>query len=964
MAFNLCSKDGAIKLAIPLTDGCMYYNSIGGDCYVGLSALLDQGISIEVGDYGDYEGQRFWAVAQYTPRQEGGRHWRYNVQLYGAQSIIQGALMLNALGSPLFALTAPAVEHIRLVVDNINRWLGRSEWRIGEVVTTDSITIDYSSGVYCNEAMAKIAEQTHHEWWAEGTTLHLGKCLRGEPIRLRYQQGLRNIEAATASNVKFFSRLYPIGSSRNIDVDRYGDTRLHLPNGQRYIERNTEHGIVEHYEGDAFADIYPKRIGTLSSVRSHEMRSSQGKSYSIYYVKDDALPFDPNKYSIGGLVKHLVFQTGDLAGLDFECNYDSITGEFELITQYPYNDDTQLPNETLAPKQGDTYVLYNLRMPDEYYPLAEQELATAVAKYMDEHCIDHSLYKAATDYIYWADHQIIPQIGQRVRLYSDELFGQGGYRDTRITQVAVKMSRPTDADIEMSDVLSRTTQRKMQDDIKSLYHEVRAAQSTLPNIIRSWEGTPPTDNNLYSARAVSRRYLSKELPDVAQGHIQFNDGIELGSYKPGLSGTGGVLDRQGNAELRSLRLWDRLEVPELRYNRVSIYTGIRWDTFGGGIIERCESTSETTGDLYLKLEQGEIGGIAEGDLCMGIWHDDRGGNHSSTTDDRRGNFSFAGFKTVYFRIDTIPAQDPRGKDNSDRHYCRYVLREDAPLIHPYSSMHFAARGNIQDKSRQAFVYTTTEYSLQLAGVDSWIFREEHYKHIQGNLQGFSLSGKRFDGYGGILKDVHIYGTIEQFDNAPLRIEYITTHGQELLEEESTTIIPTLYQGYNAITESIQWTMHKEGTNPKVLQPQEMHISYDDLLQDRSTTLYTLSATCKQGRAQQTIAIRRLRNGQDPKLFVVEIEQGSQFYRSEQSFIARLRAYLLQGDRDITETLHPSQIVWTRQSQGDDKAWAVAHQSASTTIDITTDDMAGDTTIIATLYDEHGRIAAAKRLSIN
>lgn len=961
MAFKLYSKDGQLRLTIPLSDSCTFQETIGGDSTVGLSAVLDECIPIAVGDYGDWNGRRFWATESYTPRMESTQRWAYSFNLYGTQSIIKGALMLNAIGTPLFALTAPAVEHVRLVVANINRWLGREEWKVGEVVATKPIVIDYSQGMYCNEAMAKVAEEAKTEWWAEGTTLHLGRCLRGEPLILGYHQGLRNLEATTATNVKFFSRLYPIGSSRNIDPDRYGDTRLHLPDGVKYVERNTERGIVEHYEADAFSEIYPRRVGTLSAVRSKEVMNSEGKPYTIFYFKDKDLPFNPEEYSIAGLVKHVIFQSGDVAGFDFECNYNHATEEFEIITQYPYDDDTQLPNAVLSPKVGDTYALYNLRMPDAYYRLAEEELARAVAEYMDDHCIDHALYKASTDYIDLEERGVKLVVGQRVRLLSDTFF-ENGHKDTRITSLSIKMARPTDADIDISDVLSRTTQASIKDDIRSLYGEVREAQATLPDIIRSWETTLPLDNNLFSARATTKKFLRKDAPDRAEGEITFGDGARFGEFESGLLGRGGQITAEGDGEMRNLHLWESLEVPELRYNRVSIYTGIRWDTFGGGICESVIATSPTAGGLYLKLEEGEVGAIAEGDLCMGIWHDTKGGNETTTNDDRHGRFTFAGFRTVYFRIDSIPTTDPEGRSNADNHYCTYLLRE-GETAHPYATMHFAGRGNVSNTARQAFTYTTTEYSLQLAGVNSWEFSEDNYKQIHGNLNGFSLSGKSFKGYGGVLKDVHVYGTIEQFNNAPLRIEILTSHGTELLETEETTITPTLFQGYNSITENVEWTLLSETGQTFAPIDGGFIVRYSDLRQDAQTTLFTLKATSDKGKATHNIALRRLRNGTNAKTFVVEIEQGSQFYRAEQTFIARLRALLIEGDTDITATLHPSQIQWTRESQGEDEPWNIAHASAFETIDITTADMAGETTIVCTLYDESGRIASARKISI-
>lgn len=136
------------------------------------------------------------------------------------------------------------------------------------------------------------------------------------------------------------------------------------------------------------------------------------------------------------------------------------------------------------------------------------------------------------------------------------------------------------------------------------------------------------------------------------GALKATQGATFGKYtEGGLAAPthGAYIDKDGAADMRSLRLWEWLEVPELRYNRVNVYTGIRWDTFGAGIIESVDTEAQL---ITLKLEDGEIGAVAADDLCMGIWHDyeNEADNETTNTDDRRGNFTFAGFRTIYFKI--------------------------------------------------------------------------------------------------------------------------------------------------------------------------------------------------------------------------------------------------------------------------------------------------------------------------
>lgn len=81
-------------------------------------------------------------------------------------------------------------------------------------------------------------------------------------------------------------------------------------------------------------------------------------------------------------------------------------------------------------------------MPDEYYPLAEQEFKEAVDKYNEENAVDVSRYKAPTDHVYIEDHAIDLYVGRRVRLESDKYFPETGFRSSRITKITRKVNLP------------------------------------------------------------------------------------------------------------------------------------------------------------------------------------------------------------------------------------------------------------------------------------------------------------------------------------------------------------------------------------------------------------------------------------------------------------------------------------------------------------------------------------------
>ncbi|WP_418981731.1 hypothetical protein [Alistipes sp.] len=552
MELKIYNQNHALKLTASPSDNSTRQKQLMGDHVLNLSFTAFECIPLAVYDYVEFAGVRFWAMEEYVPKQTSTVEWEYDCKFYGIESLLKQALMLKLVdgeNSPIFSLTAPAREHVALVVANINRQMGITDWKVGEVIATENLTIDYA-GTYCNEALAKIAEAAKTEFWFDGYTVNLCRCEYGETVTLGYNCGLVSLEREVASNIKFFTRLFPIGSTRNIDPEEYGYSRLQLPSRRAYVERSTQQGIVEHYEEDAFAGIYPKRLGTLTGVRSEQRKDNDGKPFLIYYFRDSALPFDPNDYEIAGLVKQVTFQSGELNGRDFEVNYDTRKQEFEIITQWPYDDDTQLPGGLLVPKAGDSYILWNVRMPREYYALAEQEFAEAVDAYFNEHDKDRHVYKAATDYVNIEERTLSLDIGQRVRLESTQYFPGAGYRTSRITSLTQNLQRPTEMDIEMSDVVGKSSLEKINDELSEVKHYAQTASAGLPDIVRSWENTPASDFNLFSAKRNRKEFLNKRENDTAQGLITFEQGLRIGGFKRGA--TGGEIDAAGNAELLSV----------------------------------------------------------------------------------------------------------------------------------------------------------------------------------------------------------------------------------------------------------------------------------------------------------------------------------------------------------------------------------------------------------------------------
>lgn len=742
---TIFNRLGQPKLTVEPSESDSHSHEIQGDNMLSLSFTLTEAHTIDVGDYVEWEGARFLAMERTTPAEVSSVEWKYALKFYGIESLIKRFLVLSPSGEPTFTLTSKAVEHVRLIVAAINAALGGTTWKVGRVDDTVNLVIDYN-GTYCDEALRKVAEAAKTEWWVEGQTINLTRCEQGEVKTLAYGRELVSLNVAKADNVKFYTRLYPIGSERNIVAAKYGASRLQLPGGAKYVETaevNT-YGVIDHYERDAFADIYPRRIGTVSAVRS-EKRKIDGKEMWVFFFSDAGLDFDPNTLEIPGETKRITFQDGsELAGREFECNYNTVRKEFELITKWLDDGKTQLPNAVLTPKVGDNYILWNIRMPESYVRAAEVEFRQAVEKYNAEHARDISVYKARTDFEFLMRNPVPLQIGQRVRLESSEFF-TAGYRVSRITKVSQRLTLPTWADIEMSEALSKGTMQKIGDSVKEVEQAVKRVQSTLPDLITTGDSTQPTDSNIFSALRTMQDFPMRAKDEHISGTYAFEHGLTLGQTPMY------YLDEQGRAHLRTLAVDEHLEVPELRYNRTSVHIGYTLQSPAAGIVLRVE-TSKNSGKVFLKLEDGELGTVEVGDLLTGIFHATTAqGGATTDDDDGKLNLTFAGFATCFFEVTEI---DPARK------WFTYVLRSGT-TFHPQPHMTFASRGSRRQPERQNFVVYTRSYTRYLRGVADWEILAEHVAMQQGELDNLHELGfsKEIQGIGMFADNVFLTGKL-------------------------------------------------------------------------------------------------------------------------------------------------------------------------------------------------------------
>ena len=535
MELKIYDKANNLRLTASPNSSSSVTEEIGGECSVSASFTHTEYVPLDVDDYIEVEGVRYKVKSRYRPKQKNTQTYEYSVKFYAPIHDAEDTLMLFQEGGTTseFSYDGGPREHLQLWIDNMNRRAGGNLWSIGTVITAENKVIDYRNVKCWDAAFGSngIAATFDTEMWADGYVINLCKAERGEVVELGYLQGLTNLAQEDNGEVKFFTRLFPLGSTRNIDATKYGYSRLQLPSRKIYVDKNVDlYGVKEETEEAAFAEIYPQYVGTVSSVRTEEKTSEEGRKYTVYYFKDNGMNWNPKDYEIPDLDYMLQFQTGELAGRgtdgSFQAAWHEDTREWEIINVYP-DDTTQIPGGVIIPNPGDKYIPWNFAMPQEYITAAEQAYKQAVDDFLNTYSFDPNKYTGTTDRNYIEKNNTPLRIGWNVRLLSEQYFGTtGGYKDTRITKVQRKLNDLCQATITCSDEVGTGWKSSVDNSLNSLRYEVaRQAEQYVYDVIRSFDEKTPSDKNIFSALKSLKTHLRKDVPDRTEFLMKLLGGI-------------------------------------------------------------------------------------------------------------------------------------------------------------------------------------------------------------------------------------------------------------------------------------------------------------------------------------------------------------------------------------------------------------------------------------------------------
>ena len=765
MELKIYNRSGELKLTVSTSSSSTWNQELMKEYSVSVSFTHPSYVMLDVEDYVLLEGVKFSIKKEYKPRQKDTQTYSYSVKFYAPIHDAEQVKYLHLTDgayNPQFSLDGGPREHLQKWVENMNRIYGREVWSIGDVVVADNRTIEYNN-VTCWDAATMIAEAFGTEWWTDGFTFNLSRCEHGEPVELGYMRGLTSLaQSENSDSVKFFTRLIPLGSTKNIDPSRYGFSRLQLPDRSKYMDRNTNYGLYEHVEEDAFAGIFPHYTGTVTAVRSEEKAGDDGNKFTVYYFKDSGMQFDPNGNEIAGLVKHVSFQTGDLAGRDFEANYDSKTGEWEIINTYP-DDKTQIPGGSLIPAVGNEYIPWNFRMPVEYETQAELDYKAAVDDYLARYSEDVSKYGGDTDYIY-IDRNRIPLLpGQRVRLLSDKYFSaSGGTRDTRMTKVVRKLDNLSIATIECTNQVGKGWKSRVDSSLTDLKYILDKQREQLSlDILKSWDGRPATDYTVMSALRVLKEIAQKALSKTGNDRTEYSlevggsltvddilhaaKAVKFGEFLTGISG--GCIDKNGNLEMEEGIFRKRVFVPEIAYNRVTYFKGRMCASPGGGCTVK-EWSDNGDGSYTITPDLTDADGLSQ-------FVDDILTTYFVT---KNAEGKLQGFEEMKFRV-----------TSADYTAKTFVMTpKPGTDWKPGDAMVLAQTGNFTDEDRQTYILIDTVNGNNCITffdhANTWDVEPAQEMSWIGKKKGRTVHGIPADNYSAVFRHVIMSGKIFQVDD--------------------------------------------------------------------------------------------------------------------------------------------------------------------------------------------------------
>lgn len=644
MSITIQSPEGRPLTTVSLNRGAKAAFSLMEHEYIELPFKLTEPVNIPVGSYVETAGHfdeataallrpRYYVCKPQSPTwNERTGAFEYRLRLdaphYLWNNFIFRYTPENTGAEASWTLTAPLDVQLGVFLRNLAA-LGFTHagkpytYVIHDTVENKAVAMTYD-GTHLLDALYGMGDKEHWgcDVWVVDNAIHFGRCESGDPVRIELDAEARTM-ARSESKTDYATRLLVFGGTKNLPenyraaspaltVNGVVQRRLMLPSGTPYVDVHPGRSVFGTVEQIVtFDDIYPRRTGTLSGVRTVDRTVKEGDkqtgTFKAYQYRDAGLTFKDN-YVLKGQELRVVFQSGKLNGLHFAVQFNPEGKSpadqlWEIVANSDYG--RLLPDETVRPADGDKYVLYgfDIRLvSDQYVPSAEQELKRRAEEYARRLAADDGTY-TATLRGSWVDADPLRRTfaaGQRVRLVNPAFFPSDG-RESRVIGWELNLDIPTDAPVYTFGESARYSRlADIEEKVDALVYKgttYTGGGGSGVYVVRANDSTPPSDSNVLSALRALATFLRKDRPDTMPHLLKLLDGVETGTFAAGR--TGGRIDKQGNGELGSLTLRDLLTAVRL------IADGVR-------------SKNYTPGDMGtgFGLTTGEGGSLLEVDYLL------------------------------------------------------------------------------------------------------------------------------------------------------------------------------------------------------------------------------------------------------------------------------------------------------------------------------------------------------------
>jgi len=584
--------NGSETIELLTNDNSYSYEAVMGEDALTLYFSHPGYLNIPVGSWCEFCGKRYSLKKDSNFKKNAERNYEYTLILETSKADTELWQVRNTADNRIkFPYTAKPKEHLKLIVDNLNR--RSSGWVIGECIEGTEKLINYNH-TYCLDGLNQLADAYETEYQITETiiegvhtkTVHLKKVEynKDNPLPLSYGKGHGFKTGVGRESGDIPPEIILVETTdRNIDYSKYGAKELLMPKSQtiRYDgtrfegEEGFNASASRTYKTDEYGtsvmradrelttskedsldctEIYPSRVGEVSKVTTI---NTEKHFYDFY---DAGIPNNLNFEDclIEGEKMTVIFQSGMLSGKEFEVKYTHVGRKFEIVPQEI--DGITMPDGGVwMPEVGDKYAVFGIQLPEAYISDnatrtgASWDVFREAVKYLYEHEDKKFTFTGTLDgiwakkrwltvggkivlggFVNFTDNQFHPE-GSLIRMVGIKRFVNNPYSpEIELSNTPVGTSVASELNkIETNEVQVEENYKKAQQFTKRYYRDAKETMEMLADSLLNFSGainpiTVATMQMLVGDESLQYRFVSSKTNPVAVKHeITYNQSTKV-----------------------------------------------------------------------------------------------------------------------------------------------------------------------------------------------------------------------------------------------------------------------------------------------------------------------------------------------------------------------------------------------------------------------------------------------------